>query len=176
MNRHQLAWGTQYELIRFYTKSAEYLFTLDEYKSIFSDLRGPNTKASEVERQLKDLRDKRLKSRESENMRAGGSLEYEGVPSKKLRDIKEDAAKAERAISDPWAELDREEAALDKGDYAGHGLSESNPNWYGGQGLFINNLLLPSINLFALLLSAVHSAIGGNDKRKIVFRSIHISS
>lgn len=153
MNEYDLAWGTQFEVIRFYSKSDEYRFEIDEYRSIFGMLRGNNAEnAPKVREKLKELRDKRLErlnnlNRESVPAKAHGTSEREsdgrGIDdvvhsSATLRQIKEKAAEAERTLDDPWGELDKEEEALVRGDKSGHGLtSKSDEGWYAGKGSFI---------------------------------------
>lgn len=165
MNEYDLAWGTQFELIRFYTKSADYRFGLDAYRSIFKNLVGANKDAApKVREKLKDLRDARLprpvahknsklseggndtlavndsletatRAAESEHAASNGMYDT-NVSSDILRRIKEGAASAERALGDPWAELDLEEESILRGDKSGHGLAETcSEGWYGGKGL-----------------------------------------
>jgi hypothetical protein len=135
MTEHKLAWGTQYEITRFYIKSQEYRFTLDEYRIIMPRLRGDNSRANEVRPLLKSLRD--AHRRIAGNLPGeDGRHAYDPVTKfSELERIKEFAAAAERNHQDPWSELDREELHLDSGDRAGHGLSESDPMFYGGQGM-----------------------------------------
>lgn len=132
MIEHQLAWGTQYEIIRFYIKSAEYRFTLDEYRTIMPQLRGSNAHASEVRPCLKLLWHAQ---RHPTNNAPGGGHHVHPTTSSMLERIKEFAAAAERNHQDPWSELDQEERHLEDGVGAGHGLLEPDPMWYGGQGI-----------------------------------------
>ena len=137
MTEHKLAWGTQYEITRFYIKSPEYRFTLDEYRTIMPQLQGGNVRGSEVRPLLKSLRN-------AQRVMAGnlpgedehhGSIYDTAAKSLELERIKEFAAAAERNHQDPWSELDREESHLESGDRAGHGLLQPYPAWYGGQGM-----------------------------------------
>lgn len=160
MNEYKLAWGTQYEITRFFIKSPEYRFTLDEYRTVIPQLQGDNVRAKDVRPLLKPLRDAHRPI--GDLPEEGGHHAYDPVTgSSELERIKEFAAAAEHNHQDPWSELDREELHLDSGDRAGHGLSESDPTFYGGQGMPPQIGACTDAN-FALLRSRVQSSSSSN--------------